>query len=583
MDKAWLAAGIGALSAVSLPLGTFTAMLWKPGHRALAFLMAFGAGGLLAAVAVDLVGHALDKGHFLALAGGSVVGGLLFVLLNSILNERGGFLRKASTTFTYMLGRKEKLMRRVLEQLERMPVFQHLPAGELDEIASHLTTATIPARAHVFRRGDPCSHLNIIEYGRVRFTADPDDDRHGTEIGPKSVFGHRSFFTDQPHSAGTVAVEPTKIWRLPKEAFGTLLRRCPTLQANVDEYRKSAQLASYVEGHRGGASAGVDPEGFRDQAKRMRRMPPLANVPDEVLLALGRRAFRKTHRKGHVFFHAGERIDRMYVIRQGEVALAAPEQDLRYAQHLTADDAFGHFAFLSSETCSMTAVAISETVEVWVLRRRDFDEILETSGELQGAVRNYLESGEVERYLRERHRVAAESAKAWVRDAVRSMARGRALPTASETAAALPTGGHVAMAIWLGILLDGIPESLVIGANILHGKVSLALVAGVFISNFPEALSSSVGMRRQGMRWSRVFWMWTSITVLTGVGAALGAVAFRGAPPMLLSAIEGVAAGSMLTMIAETMLPEAYAKGGSITGLSTLLGFLTAIAFSQVM
>ena len=95
--------------------------------------MAFGAGGLLAAVAADLVNHALDKGHFLALAGGGILGGLLFVALNHLLNLRGGFLRKASTTLTYMLACKEARMRGVLEKLVRMPVFHDLPKNELDD------------------------------------------------------------------------------------------------------------------------------------------------------------------------------------------------------------------------------------------------------------------------------------------------------------------------------------------------------------------------------------------------------------------------------------------------------------------
>ena len=89
-------------------------------------------------------------------------------------------------------------------------------------------------------------------------------------------------------------------------------------------------------------------------------------------------------------------------------------------------------------------------------------------------------------------------------------------------------------------------------------------------------------MRQQGMNFRRIFVMWTSLMFLTGIGAALGVVFFAGAPPVLYSLIEGVAAGAMLTMIAQTMLPEAYFKGGSITGFATLLGFLAAIFFKTL-
>ena len=79
------------------------------------------------------------------------------------------------------------------------------------------------------------------------------------------------------------------------------------------------------------------------------------------------------------------------------------------------------------------------------------------------------------------------------------------------------------------------------------------------------------------MRFMRVFIMWGSLTILTGIGAALGNIFFVGADPHLFAVVEGVAAGAMLTMIAQTMAPEAYIKGGSVVGLSTLLGFLAAV------
>ncbi len=112
--------------------------------------------------------------------------------------------------------------------------------------------------------------------------------------------------------------------------------------------------------------------------------------------------------------------------------------------------------------------------------------------------------------------------------------------------------------------------------------ISLSLIAGLFLSNYPEALSSSVGMRQQGLSFKRVLLMWTSLMIFTGIGAALGNMFFAEAPEMLFSLSEGIAAGAMLTMIAETMLPEAYFKGGSIVGISTLLGFLAPIYFKTL-
>jgi len=76
--------------------------------------------------------------------------------------------------------------------------------------------------------------------------------------------------------------------------------------------------------------------------------------------------------------------------------------------------------------------------------------------------------------------------------------------------------------------------------------------------------------------------MWTSLMILTGIGAALGSLFFVDTSPTAYAVIEGLAVGAMLTMIAETMLPEAYFKGGSVVGMSTLCGFLAAIFFKTL-
>jgi zinc transporter ZupT len=143
-------------------------------------------------------------------------------------------------------------------------------------------------------------------------------------------------------------------------------------------------------------------------------------------------------------------------------------------------------------------------------------------------------------------------------------------------------GNGAPLAIFLGITLDGIPESLVIGAGMTHSSISVSLIVGLFLANYPEALSSSVGMRQQGISFGRVLGMWATLMLITGLGAAAGSLLFVGADPHAFALIEGLAAGAMLTMIAETMLPEAYFKGGSVVGLSTLFGFLVAI-FSKTL
>jgi ZIP family zinc transporter len=138
------------------------------------------------------------------------------------------------------------------------------------------------------------------------------------------------------------------------------------------------------------------------------------------------------------------------------------------------------------------------------------------------------------------------------------------------------------MAIAVGALLDGIPESVVLGVGLLAGgNVSLSVLAAVFISNVPEGLSSAAGMKRNGRSATYVFGVWTTIAVVSAVAALLGYVALGSAPPELIAVITAVAAGAILTMIADTMIPEAFEKTRSWTGLITTVGFLLAFAIDQ--
>jgi ZIP family zinc transporter len=138
------------------------------------------------------------------------------------------------------------------------------------------------------------------------------------------------------------------------------------------------------------------------------------------------------------------------------------------------------------------------------------------------------------------------------------------------------------MAIAVGALLDGIPESVVLGVGLLAGGgVSLSVLAAVFISNVPEGLSSAAGMKRNGRSAAYVFGVWTTIAVVSAIAALLGYATLGGAPPELIAVITAIAAGAILTMIADTMIPEAFEETRTWTGLITTVGFLLAFAIDQ--
>ena len=132
-----------------------------------------------------------------------------------------------------------------------------------------------------------------------------------------------------------------------------------------------------------------------------------------------------------------------------------------------------------------------------------------------------------------------------------------------------------------GALLDGVPESVVLGLGLVGGgSVSLSVLAAVFISNVPEGLSSAAGMKRSGRSARYVFGVWGGIAVASGLSALLGYAALGGASPEAVAVITAVAAGAILTMIADTMIPEAFEDTHAWTGLITTVGFLTAFAIS---
>lgn len=138
------------------------------------------------------------------------------------------------------------------------------------------------------------------------------------------------------------------------------------------------------------------------------------------------------------------------------------------------------------------------------------------------------------------------------------------------------------MAIALGALLDGIPESIVIGLSLLHGTgVSLVAVIGIFISNLPEGLSSSTGMKRSGKGKRYIFGLWTGIALVSAISAYAGYAVFGNFSPAIVAGSTALAAGAVLSMIIDTMIPEAFQKTHQAAGLIAVSGFLIAFFLSK--
>lgn len=137
-------------------------------------------------------------------------------------------------------------------------------------------------------------------------------------------------------------------------------------------------------------------------------------------------------------------------------------------------------------------------------------------------------------------------------------------------------------AIAIGALLDGIPESVVLGLGLVSGgTVSVAVLTAVFISNVPEGLSSTAGMKRSGRSAGYVFGVWGGIAVISGIASLIGYTALQDAPAEMVAFITAIAAGAILAMLADTMIPEAFEEHHVLTGLIASVGFLVAFTISQ--
>jgi ZIP family zinc transporter len=138
-------------------------------------------------------------------------------------------------------------------------------------------------------------------------------------------------------------------------------------------------------------------------------------------------------------------------------------------------------------------------------------------------------------------------------------------------------GGGSPLSIVLGTVLDGIPESMVIGLTIFEGgAVGAAYLAAVFISNLPESISSTSGLLSSGWVKSRILWMWIGIMLVSAVASMAGYGLFQNSSPEVVAFVLTFAAGAILTMLANTMMPEAFAPGGKWVWIMMTLGFATA-------
>jgi ZIP family zinc transporter len=140
-----------------------------------------------------------------------------------------------------------------------------------------------------------------------------------------------------------------------------------------------------------------------------------------------------------------------------------------------------------------------------------------------------------------------------------------------------------AFAIVLGIVLDGIPESIVLGLTVVEGgSVSAAFLFAVALSNLPEAISATSGLARSGWTGGRIVGLWVLVAFVSGLSALVGFAVFDSASERAVAFVLAFAGGAILTMLADTMMPEAFEHGGKFVGVVTTFGFALAFAISAI-
>ncbi|KUJ72928.1 cyclic nucleotide-binding domain-containing protein [Thiomicrospira sp. WB1] len=601
-----LALIIGLVSAVSLPLGALTTLIWTPQDRAIAWLMAFGAGALLSAVTIDLFAPSLSNGLFLETATGAFLGSAFYLSLNTLLNQQGGFLRKTATTIQYLRGKQTEQRMQFQASLNRLPFFNRLPDDDKELFLQQAVRRRVKQGEMVFHHSDAQNRFFIIQQGTIKLRDPSLELKTFMELNAGDTFGRMAFFTNRNNATLAQAATDAVLWEINKDQLNRLLKSRPALRESLCRYydedtelrhylqtrhqmteaESRAHLAELRSTLQSQQTLPLHPPPPKDLARsqrclqKARRFSVLANLPEEIQGLVASRMTEHTLPAGQAIFKNKSPAERLYLLEAGEVELVDPKKKRQDFERLKPGDFFGVMAFVVGGEHATTAITRTDC-RFWVIEKDTFIQLLNQIDLLNARVRDFLRTDDLSQYLTQEQQLKQLQAQKWVNHSIKHLLPGQ-LPTLAE---AFPSARHTMpkaayFAIWLGILLDGIPESMMIGAHLSQGEmISMSLIAGLFLSNYPEALSSSASMRDQGIAFHRVLAAWTLLMLLTGLGAALGQVLLTGTAPAVAALISGIAAGAMLTVIAETMLPEAYSKGGSIIGMVTLLGFIAAMSF----
>ena len=271
----------------------------------------------------------------------------------------------------------------------------------------------------------------------------------------------------------------------------------------------------------------------------------------------------------------GDLGDFFYLIVSGEAEVTRHGQ---FLTNLKEGDIFGEMSLLTGEPRSATVLAKTR-MDLCKLDQDNFSETFSSCPNLAwGLTRNLarrLQSVTDSRVL------AEKNLDRWRQKLLEQVEADQLLAENPLTLQDL-VKRSAPLAILVGTLLDNIPESVVIGINVSNNDLRWSFLIAVFISNFPEALSSAAGMRRAGQKKVYILALWFGIVILSGFFALGGNYLHYTFSENLIAFIEAFAGGAILAMLASTMMPEAYELGGSSVAYSTIIGFLLSFLITSL-
>jgi CRP-like cAMP-binding protein len=337
-----------------------------------------------------------------------------------------------------------------------------------------------------------------------------------------------------------------------------------TFTQYVDEHggflRKQASSRRYLFEHRQGKTGA-------DVLERIAHVEVMQHIPEAEKKVLAKFLTPLYAKPGDILCHEGDLGDYFYMIVSGEAEVTRTGKFLR---RLVPGDIFGEMSLLTGEPRSATVMA-QTSMELYQLDRDNFGQALNSSPYLALALsRNLarrLQSSTDSRV------VAEKNLDRWRQRLMEQVEIKELLAEDPLTLEGL-VKRSAPLAILVGTLLDNIPESAVIGINAGSDRFTWSFLLAVFISNFPEALSSATGMKQAGTAKSQILALWMGIVLLSGFFAMVGYFLQSNMSELWVALIEAVAGGAILAMLASTMMPEAYELGGSSVAYSTIAGFL---------